>query len=164
MSTETPKPPRQVNARNLFRAVFIVLGLGLLVAATVAWNDNQHRGTLERVEMPTGLGVDEYFVLPDPLEFQKSLGTFGGLPIFVASMKIRDLRENELEVWVSGREGEPPVFRRYFGGRDDAKDKEREYFLKVGPGQYLRVHQGEDQKPFASGQVGMVVRKRVSGS
>lgn len=160
MLSETPTPSRQkrVNARNLFRGVFITLGLGLLVSATVAWNDQKHRATLENVEFPTGLGVDAYFPLPEPLEFQKSLGTFGGLPIYVASMTIREIHEGELEVLTSGRAGEPPVFRRYQGGRDDAKDRDREYFLKVGPGQYLRVHQGQDVKPFASGRVGATRR------
>ncbi len=157
----TPPTHRRINARRLFRAVFITLGLGLLVSATVAWNDRQHREILEHIAFPTGLGVDQYTVIPQPPAFQTELGKFGGLPIYAASLTLRDIPETELEVLVSGRAGEPPVFRRYLGGIDakKAKEKEREYFLKVGPSQYLRVHQGEGQEPFANGQVGAVVRK-----
>jgi hypothetical protein len=150
---------RRTNARTTFRNAFVALGGGLLIAAMVAWNDNQHRDALEAVALPTGLGVEEFVPLPRPLEFNTELGKFGGLPIYPASLSIRRIQETELEVLVSGLPGEPPVFRRHFAGQDKAPpDGQREYFLKVGRGEYLRVHQGPDRAPFAAGKVGAVVQ------
>lgn len=138
-------------ARKIFRGMTIFLGLGTLVAATAAWGDKRNLTHLEHICYPTGLGVDQYVTLPQPLDFQAELGRFGDEPIYAASFTIRELPEAELEVLNSGREGQPPVFRR-------TMKSETEFFLKVGPQRYLRVHQGADAKPFASGMVGCVAR------
>lgn len=109
---------------------------------------------LEGVCLPTGLGVTEYVAVPEPLSFQAELARFAGQPVYAASLNVReDLRDDDLVAVVSGLAGEPPVFRRPLPGRGDS---EWEHFIKTGPGQYVRVHQGPERTPFAGGKVGCV--------
>lgn len=145
----------QTLPRRALAVTLTVLMCGLAAAAGLAWQDAKARPQLEQVCLPSGLGVDTYVTLPEPLTFQAELARFGGEPVFAASLNMRELQETELEVIVPPQPGEPPVFRRFQpAGQPDAVNANQEYFLKVGPGTYLRVHQGPEVAPFAAGRPG----------
>ena len=124
------------------------LGAALLVAlmwiSILTWRDNANRSKLEAIAQTSAVGDTTYLRLPDKLPEPPypAVAALHGKPLYPTAYKRHEKREADL-VRVSKDEATgltiyqaPPKAKE-----EDIKDREPTYFLKVGPGEFLKVRQ-----------------------
>ncbi len=127
--------------RQMFQLGAVLLA-ALVVVLVMVWRDNARRATLEQIVLSTAVGDPAYLRLPEPLPAKPypAIVHLKGQPLYPTSFRRHDKRE--VDLLPAGRDESAGVniYQNPPKLRDEGeKDPGPAYFLKLAPGEYLKV-------------------------
>lgn len=139
--------PQQEQTGAIFAQPYAMrLGAALLIALALililTWRDNARRSTLEVVVESSALGDTNYLPMPEPPPEPPyaAVALLAGKPLYPAGFKRHERREGDLvRVAVDDRTG-LSIYKVAPNAKGEGKgDSEPVFFLKIGPGEFLKV-------------------------
>jgi hypothetical protein len=121
----------------------LLAGLALVLAMVL--RDNARRSEMEVIVESTAVGDTHYFKIPDPLppEPFPAVAKLGDKPLYPAGYKRHDKREAEMKP-VAKDAGTGVTIYQAPAKSNEPDDSAPTYFLKVGPGEFLKVRPSSD--------------------
>jgi len=132
------------------RRLAVQLGGSLLAALVLVlvmvWRDNGRRDELEVVVESTEVGDTHYLVLPEGgfPEPPPQVAALQGVPLFPVGDKHHD--KNDLEMSKAARDEATglTIYQAPPKTKDGAEKESATYFLKIAPGDYIKVRPGRE--------------------
>jgi len=119
---------------------------GLVLVLAMVLHDNAHRSQLEVIKESSAAGDTHYFKIPDPAPAEPfpAVAQLEGKPLYPVGYKRHEKREADMQPLAKDAATGLTIYQ----APAKAKDQEdtRTYFLKTGPGEFLKVRPSSDEK------------------